>query len=122
MSAYDWSRPLATANRLIKRYGQPGRIARKVAGTGLPHNPEVVGPAYFDIDFVTLSYEDKEVDGSRVLMTDKKILVAVGNLPIVPTVSDTMVEKNGALLYRIMNVEPLEPGGVTLFYWIQGRR
>jgi hypothetical protein len=121
VTAFDYAPALATANDLIARYGKPGNIRRAGAPTGSAHNQTPGTPVDHPVTFVTLKYATKDIDGVRVLATDKRVLCAVGALAIMPTTSDLLAEATGAP-YKIMAVDALEPGDTTLLYWIQARR
>lgn len=121
MSTFDYARSKAVADRLIERYGKAGNIRRAGTPTGAAHNQTPGAPVSHPAKFVTLKYATKDIDGVRVLATDKKVLCAVGSLAIAPTTSDLLVEATGAP-YKIMAVDALEPGDTTLLYWIQARR
>lgn len=121
MTAFNYAKPLATANRLIARYGMAGVLRRAGATTGPVHNPTPGASVDHPVVFVTLGYEGAEIDGTRILATDKKILLAVGSLTITPATSDLLVEATGSP-YKVVDVAPLAPGGTTVLYQIQARR
>lgn len=122
MTAYDYARPKATADRLIERYGQLGAIRR----TGTPTGPDYDPTPGADVDhparFAMLDYETAEIDGTRVLATDKKALLAVGSLAITPALDDKLVEADGTVYKIIPPLKPLSPAGTVVMYEIQCRR
>lgn len=121
MAAFDYARPLVTANRLIDRFGQTGALRRTGAATGPAHNPTKGSPTDHSARFVVTDFSNNEVDGTRVLATDKKVLMSVGSLTIEPATSDLLVEASGAV-YKIAAIEPLRPAETTLMYTLQCRR
>lgn len=122
MTAFDYSRPLATANRLIERYGQLGAIRRTGAATGPEFDPTPGAEVDHPARFVLVGFEADEIDGTRVLMTDKKALMAPGSLTIEPTSNDHLVESDGSVWNIIPPVQTLRPAETTLLYTLQVRR
>lgn len=121
MTAFDYARPLATANRLITRYGQLGAI-RRTPQTGTSYNPTAGTPVDHPARFVITEFDRDEIDGSRVLMTDKKALVAPGSLTIDPTPSDHLVEADGTVWNIVPPVQTLRPKDTTLLHTLQVRK
>lgn len=122
MAAFDYSRPLATANRLIERYGQLGAIRRAGAATGPAYDPTPGADVDHPARFVIMDFDAKEIDGTRVLATDKKALLAPGSLAIAPTTDDRLVEADGSVWNIIPPVQTLRPAETTLLYTLQCRR
>ncbi|KQS55906.1 hypothetical protein ASG17_07600 [Brevundimonas sp. Leaf363] len=120
MPSFDYSRALATANRLITRYGQQGKLSVPADATGPSYDPDESDPDEHDAVFAVLEYDQKDIDGTRVLRTDKKILLAVGTLPLKPATDHHLLDAAGQA-YSVMDVQPLSPAGIDLFYWVQGR-
>lgn len=120
MAAFDYSRSLATANRLLERFGQAGTL-RRPTSSGTAYNPTAGSPTDQAATFVVIEYSRSEVDGTRILATDKRVLLAKGALTLDPTTSDQIVESGGAV-FKIVNVQPLNPGGTVILYDLQVRR
>lgn len=122
MSTFDYRRPLATANRLIERFGQIGAIRRTGAPTGPTYDPTPGADVDHPARFVMIEFDAREIDGSRILATDKKALLSPGSLTIVPAITDRLVEANGTVWNIIPPVQPLRPAETTLLYTLQCRR
>lgn len=122
MTAFNYARTKASADRLIAKFGQLGAIRRAGEGSGPTYDPTPGADVDHPCRFVVLDYENSEVDGTRVLATDKKVLLAVGDLAITPKTSDLLVDGPGSSYRIIPPLKPLSPGGVVLFYEIQARR
>lgn len=118
MASFDYARPLASADRLIARFGQTGAIRRQ-AKTGTSYDPTIT-TADHACTFAVLDYSNREVDGSRVLATDKKVMLKAGGLAITPTTDDKLVI--GWVAHSILRVETLSPGGTVLCWTLQCRR
>lgn len=122
MAAFDYRRPLATANRLIERYGQLGAIRRTGAPTGPDYDPTPGASVDHPARFVMIDFTASEIDGTRILSTDKKALVSPGSLTIEPTTSDHLVEADGTVWNIIPPVQTLRPAETTLLFTLQCRR
>lgn len=119
MVAFDYERPAGTAERMIERYGQAATL-RRTANSGPAHNPTQTSTDYA-VTVVVTDYANSEVDGTRVLATDKKALMARAALEIEPNVTtDKLIV--GGVAHSLMRVETLAPGGVTILWTLQCRR
>lgn len=121
MTAFDYSRPQTTANRLLGRFGQSGYIRRPGAKTGPAHNPTVGSVTNDACTFVITDYRSREIDGTRVLATDKKAMIAPGTLPSAPKTVDLLVEADGSV-YKIIDVKTVKPASTVILYEAQVRR
>lgn len=119
MPTFDYTRSVATADRLIAKFGQAGTLRRSTS-TGPAYNPTAGVPADHPCTFVVDAFKNNEVDGSRVLASDKKILLAKDGPAIEPSASDKLLI--GGVVHTIVNVEPLAPGGVVVMWTLQCRR
>ena len=121
MTAFDYSRPLATANRLIERYGQLGAVQTPGQPLGPSYDPGEPVPVTTPARFVIVGFEAKEIDCTRILATDKNALVAPGVLTADPTPHDRLVEANG-VSWSIVTVDTLRPAETSLLHTLQIRR
>ena len=122
MPKFDYSRPLATANRLFDRFGQRGAIRRTIPGSGPSYDPGPPSFADTPADMVVTDFSSREIDGTRILETDKKIMVAPGALTAPPALSDKVVEADGTVYNIVPPIQTKRPAGTTLVYILQGRR
>jgi hypothetical protein len=67
-----------------------------------------------------VEYGLREIDGSRVLATDKKVLLAKKALAIEPTTADKLLI--GGVSHSVVNVRPVSPAGIVVMWEIQARR
>ena len=121
MPPFDYARPLATANRLIERYGQVGAVRRTGEATGPSYDPTPGTAVDHPARFVITDFTADEIDGTRILSTDKKGLVAPGSLPIDILPSDLLVEADGSVWNIVPPVGKLRPATTTLLYTLQVR-
>lgn len=120
MSGFDYARAKATADRLLARFGQAGSI-RRIPVTGSAHNPTKGTPANHAVNLVVIDYQQREIDGTRVLASDRRAYVSAAGLTIQPETSDLLVDAAGAP-YKIVAISPLNPAGTTVLYEMQVRR
>lgn len=118
MSEFNYARPRATAERLIRRFGQPGTLRRAGAPGGDPWNPTPGADADYPCRLVETDYDARDVDGSLVLMTDKRVLVAPG-LEVEPQNGDRLLY--GGKTMQVVSAKRTRPGETTLMYEIQAR-
>lgn len=119
MADYDYTHLVATADRLIGRYGRDAAVRRFAAGSsGDPWHPTGGSHSDHATRAVNVGYESGEIDGATVLSTDRRYLVAAGPLDIVPDAADALVlDPNGTPeVLSVHRFNPLKPAG-TVVYW-----
>lgn len=117
--SFDYGRSKATADRLVSKFGQSATL-RRPTSSGTAYNPTPGQPDDHPVTVVVLDYDRREIDGTRILATDRKVLLAVGNLAIEPATSDKAVI--GGVEHSIIDIQPLNPGGLVILYQLQVRR
>ena len=120
MTAFDYARPKATADRLITRYGQTATLRRPTTSGGTSYNPGTVTNADHACTIAVLDYSSREVDGTRIQRTDRKVLMAKASLSIEPATTDKL--EIGVDELKIVDVKPLSPAGTVVFWELQVRR
>ncbi len=137
-TAFDYSRMLATAKRLIARFGGSAAFVRTVTTSEPGDDPWDVPIARdvtsaYPATMVQSKWSKSEIDGERILATDKRFLVSVEGLTgFEPTTSDRLViggtvsvdgstdsgyAVTGGKSYVIKNVDPLQPDLNTVLYY-----
>ena len=117
MATFDYAEMRDVAEELIAEFGMSGAIRRSTQ-SGPSYDPVVTDTDYA-CQLVVMNYEDREVDGSLILSTDKKLYISTAGLPITLERSDKIVADGVA--YSIEKLKPLSPAGIVVFYEIQGR-
>lgn len=117
MSLYARSRD--SANRLIARYGQACTLAHVTAGTVSADGASRTGDssANTTTKVVLLDYDDKLIDGTRIVQGDRRALLRYDAAPVI---GDTITV--GSEVLKAINVSPLNPGGTVIYYEAQVRR
>ena len=71
MTAFDYVDARTTAEELIKDFGQAGTLTQTV-NSGLSYDPTQTTTDHA-ITLVVLAYDESEIDGSLIEVTDKKV-------------------------------------------------
>jgi hypothetical protein len=90
--------------------------------TGPANNPVAGAPTDYDVTLVVLDYSLHEVNASqgRILVTDKKVLLAKGNLAVDPLPAHKLII--GGKAHSLELIQPLAPGGTVVLWTIQARK
>jgi hypothetical protein len=118
---FDYARAKATADRQIQRFGQTGSLRKAGTPSGAAYNPTPGTPVDHAARFAIVAFEQREIDGTRVLATDKKAILAKGALTVEPLPGDHLVDA-ASVVYSVVDVMPLNPAGTVVMYELQVRR
>jgi hypothetical protein len=118
---FDYARAKLTADRLIERFGQNGSLRKAGTPTGPAYNPTPGADVDHACRFAIVAFQQRDIDGTRVLATDKKAILAKGALTVEPLPGDQLVDAAG-VVYSVIDVMPLNPAGTTVMYELQVRR
>lgn len=118
---FDYLAAQQDANELIAEFGQVAQLSKQT-WTGPSHNPVPGPPELHNVTIVVDpdGFSVREVDGARILATDKKILMAVGTLPVPLSTDFKLII--GGVPHAIVDFNPLAPAGVTVYWTIQARK
>ncbi|GGE18200.1 hypothetical protein GCM10011390_41720 [Aureimonas endophytica] len=116
---FDYAKSQATADRLIARFGQAGTIRRRSSAGGAYEPDPAQTISDHPCKLVVTDYTVRERESTLIGSSDRKVLVAMSGLDIVPTSADRITVAGDTL--EIINVMPLSPGGTTVLYEIQAR-
>lgn len=113
----DYSRKVASANRMIAKYGS-ARTLVKVVQSGDPARPTIDRPQFACIG-VDFDVTNEDIDGKTVLAGDRLAYVAP-SLTTEAFTGDTYLDKDG-VPYKITKVEKLAPDGTVLLwtFWLR---
>ncbi|WP_313666216.1 hypothetical protein [Shinella sp.] len=118
MASFDYPRIRATAARLIAKFGQTGAI-RRTTISGPAYDPETVITDHA-CQLAVMQYTDDKIDGTLIMRGDKLVYLSTAGLSIEPSTADKVVI--GGEEHAIVNVKPLSPAGLVVFWEVQARR
>ncbi|WP_027685063.1 hypothetical protein [Rhizobium leguminosarum] len=108
----------ATAQRLITKYGQTGSIKRI-----MPPDPVLGGDGtetLYTAKLVPMTYDQRYINGTTILTTDRQIYISSVGLAVVPRVGDIAIA--GGVEYNVIAADPNNYDGVTnVVFIVQGR-
>ena len=119
------------AERLINENGRSFTLTRKDQG-----NPETLSKPWrsstkvaeisFAVVGVFVEFEKDEVDGTLVKRGDKRLFIAAKDIddqaPANTNIEDYDEITDGAIAYRIINAQVIEPGPTRIMYELQVRQ
>jgi hypothetical protein len=114
------------AQNALRMINEKGRLIRIVVAGGdevYDPNTDTFTPGTPDesqVKGVFTQFAVKDVDGELILRTDKKVLIAAAALDAAPTPADQLID--GAVSYKVINTETVQPGDTALLYMVQVRR
>ncbi len=117
MATFNYAEMQAVADELITEFGRQGTVTR-VVQSGPTYDP-VLTPTDYPCQLVVMEYEDRAVDGTLILRTDKLIYIATQGLEITLDRADTI--NAGGQTFSIENVKQINPAGLVVYYEVQGR-
>ncbi len=109
-----YTRLLATANRLLDKYGKPGQIVTDGAPTGPPYNPQPGAPVLTACVWV---------EGENSISNRPSTMVQQGDVfgymaasaPVAPTMA-RRIEVSAGVELNFLEIKPLDPGGLLLLF------
>jgi hypothetical protein len=122
MTGFNYSKPEATARRLINRFGKRAYLRRAGPVTGDPYNLTQSTPRDWPITVVELQADVRNAEGKLVTSEGHRLLVSTGGMEfVVPTDHDTVMLGQATFPeemkeYKITKVSPLQPGDVVILY------
>lgn len=123
MTAFDYSRPQATAERLIARFGKAGAIRRTVTdddnSTPWDASDDSETTTDYACTLVVLDYSLRERETTLIAADDRRVLISTDGLTITPTAADLLVVNSTAR--EIVRLDPLEPGDTVVLWTAQVR-
>lgn len=119
MAKFDYARAQTTALRLLDNFGQAGSVVRDVPGGGPEWDPGEPVPTPHACTLAVLRFDNKDIDGTLIKATDKKVYIAAKSLPIVPVTTDKLMI--GGLSHTIVRVMPLNPADINVYFEVQAR-
>ena len=114
MAKFDYSRPAATATRLLDRFGQAGELSRTVEGGD--YDP-MTGPVQITetaaCTVALLQFDNSQVDGELVQIGDRRAMIAP-DASFEPLAGDSLTV--GGELLQVVRNRPVSPAGVVVLH------
>lgn len=117
--SFNYHRAQATALRLINKFGRDGSIVRDMPGSGSEWDPGEPVPTPFACTLAMLGFDNKDIDGTLIKASDKKVYIAAKGLAIIPTTTDKLMI--GGVSHTVVRVMPLNPAGINVYFEVQAR-
>ncbi|MBN9034168.1 MAG: hypothetical protein BGO05_16700 [Rhizobiales bacterium 63-7] len=118
MAGFDYTRSRGTAIKLIAKFGQAGAI-RRTTVSGPDYDP-VTTDEDFPCRLVDLDVEESSIDGTLVLRGDRRVYLSTEGMTIEPLRTDRVLI--GGEPHTIVEVKPLQPGGLVVFWELLARK
>lgn len=115
--AFDYIKTRGTAEKLIENFGQDATLTQ-YANSGTSYNPTRTGTDH-TCRLVVTEYANRDIDGTLVLRTDRKAIISTAGLTVTPSKADTLTI--GGVVHQIVEIMPLEPGGIVVIWEAQIR-
>jgi hypothetical protein len=119
--AFDYAAMRDKADVLLEKFGKAGIIRRETLGGGPPHNPGDPTVTDHACTLVVTKFRSDEIDGTRILATDHKVLVAAGGLEVEPHPTTDKVVAGGLVLAIVAPVMPVKPADTVVLWILQAR-
>lgn len=125
MTDFDYSGVAATARKQIERFGKPALLQQLVVAQNPGAGTTTPTPTLHPVRVLAFPYKVQHVDGTRVRQGDLQALLAAESTPVEPKMGWGLylsATEDEAKLFKIIAVEPLEPGPTPILYTLQVRR
>ncbi|MDR2213952.1 MAG: hypothetical protein LBE21_10060 [Pseudomonadales bacterium] len=117
---FNYAKTAATAARLIGRFGAAATLRRN---SGSQYDPStgtaVPSWAEYPCTVAEVNYEAKDIDGTLIQASDRRLLVAP-DVSQAPRTGDVFRLASGAEV-TVINVKATAPAGKTVLYDVQVR-
>jgi hypothetical protein len=107
----------AIASRVIKRFGRSASLIREGTTTGPSWSPTIGEPTVTPCTAALTRYSEAERAGTLISETDRKVIVSMDGLSVVPTVADKLRVDGDD--YSIQSVQAVETKGSVHLYTLR---
>lgn len=119
MSVY--TRPAATALRLLEKYGQHMTLTTRTTGTYVPATgTSAVTEAGQTVTGAVFDYPAHKIDGTLIRVGDKQVIVAASGLTVTPAPGMSVTDVDGNV-FEVITAEALNPAGTAVIHTLQVR-
>lgn len=118
MAAFNYANAVATAQRLISRFGQTV-TQHVISGGGSAWDPTQTETNY-TLTGAVLNFNKRDVDGTLIKATDKRVIVSTDGMTVTLDAAHKLTI--GGVKHSIVNVRELNPGGTVVYVEAQARK
>lgn len=120
--AFDYDDIAAVADELLEEFGATctlgvvtvGAYNTTTGSAASTSTPTSITAALFD-------FPQRFIDGTTILVGDKRALISTAGLATAPKAADTLTDSLGAV-YRVINAKAIAPAGTPVLYIAQVRK
>lgn len=113
-----YARLQATADKMVRKFGQSGTVKRETPPDAVEGGDPVI--TSHAVKLVPTTYDRQYIDGQNIVSSDRQIYISAVGLAIVPSVGDIVTA--GGVDYRIVATDQNNFDGATNVVFIcQGR-
>jgi hypothetical protein len=124
MTTFDYSRSVATANKLLTRFGR--NITHKAIGESV-YDPETSSstPAEVNTTVKACDFDFKDKSGGQIYQSDSLVQIGDRYALVAPSVTDISTADKliiDGVTWNIINVKRLSPAGVNILFTVHIRK
>lgn len=114
-----YSEMAEVANDLLAEFGQTITLLRTTPGTFDETTETETGDSTAELTATGIqkNFAQGLIDGSRILSSDKLFILDDDQVPVM-----TDKIKVGSVYWNIVDINPVEPAGIPLVYFVQARK
>jgi hypothetical protein len=120
MSSFDYEELASAADELIRFFGQSGTLRKFAPGTGT-FDPTPGAAVDSPAAFAFSKFRQEEVDGSRVVVGDRKVILSSQGLLFPPEAGMIIIESDDTPWQVVSPLGIIRPATTTLYYALQVR-
>lgn len=120
MNTAFYSGMSATAARMLGDKGQQMTLRKRTPGTYTPGTAVTQTDADHTVTGAVFAYPAVVIDGTRIQVGDKKVILAAEGMTVEPDTGDTLLI--GSTWNNIVAVKPVDPAGTAVVFILQVRR
>jgi hypothetical protein len=120
--SFDYTSIVDVAIRQIKDKGRSVTLKHVVNGAYDPQTDTngADGSSTQIVKMVITKFKSSEVDGTMILKSDKRGLLATDGLTTAPLIGDLITD--GGVTYTIVDFDTIQPGDTVILYKLQLRK
>lgn len=113
MATFDYAGLRDDADAILDEFGTAATLRQRATSGADAWNPTVSNT---DTACVVVfdEYSDRERDGTLITEKDRKVIIKAGSLGVTPATGDQLVVSS--VVYSLMNVKQVSPGGTVIIY------